>query len=152
MRHEARAVRSMMDIMKRTQLNIEDDLWKTLHMLARQSGCTISELVRKALREKYLNDAATRKEALLSAVGLWKDRTDLPDTEGYIRGLRKDDRPANIEVTLAEIRYGMRESERELIDRTFSATTSAHRDRDRIAGRDSGMFFPLVIRSLKATP
>jgi len=78
--------------MRRTQLYIEDDLWKTLHMLARQSHCTISELVRKALREKYLNDAVGRREALLSAVGLWKDRADLPDTEQYIRGLREDDR------------------------------------------------------------
>ena len=78
--------------MRRTQLYLEDDLWKTLHILARQSRSTVSELVRKALREKYLGDADRRKEALLSVVGLWKDRTDLPDTEEYIRGLRKDDR------------------------------------------------------------
>jgi hypothetical protein len=77
---------------KRTQLYLEDDLWKTLHVLARQSGSTVSELARRALREKYLDDPAKRKEALLSAIGLWKDRTDLPDTEEYIRGLRKDDR------------------------------------------------------------
>jgi predicted transcriptional regulator len=78
--------------MKRTQLYLEDDLWKTLHILARQSGSTVSELARKALREKYLGDTAKRKESLLSAIGLWKDRTDLPDTEEYVRGLRKDDR------------------------------------------------------------
>jgi hypothetical protein len=69
-------------VMRRTQLYLEDDLWKTLQS-------TVSELVRRALREKYLDDAATRKEALLLAVGLWKDRTDLPDTETYIRRLRK---------------------------------------------------------------
>ncbi|MGD0134082.1 MAG: CopG family transcriptional regulator [Bryobacteraceae bacterium] len=78
--------------MRRTQLYLEDDLWKTLHILARQSGSTISELVRKALREKYLDDAAKRKEALLSIVGIWKDRTDLGDTEKYIRDLRRDNR------------------------------------------------------------
>ena len=33
-------------------------------------------------------DNAARREALLSAVGLWKDRTDLPETEEYIRDLR----------------------------------------------------------------
>jgi hypothetical protein len=33
-----------------------------------------------------------RKEALLSVVGIWRDRTDLPDTETYIRGLRKGKR------------------------------------------------------------
>ncbi len=78
--------------MKRTQLYLEDDLWKTLHILARQSGSTVSELARTALREKYLGDAAKRKEALLSAIGLWGDRDDLPDTENYIRSLRKGDR------------------------------------------------------------
>src|SRR6204780_6008887 len=62
--------RCILYIMRRTQLYIEDDLWKTLHMLARQSRCTVSELVRRALRDKYLNDSAKRKESLLSAVGL----------------------------------------------------------------------------------
>jgi predicted transcriptional regulator len=78
--------------MRRTQLYIEDDLWKTLHILARQTHNSVSELVRRAVREKYLGDSERRKEALLSAVGLWKDRTDLPDTETYVRSLRKGDR------------------------------------------------------------
>jgi hypothetical protein len=78
--------------MRRTQLYLEDDLWKTLHILARQSRSSVSELVRRAVREKYLGDSERRKEALLSAVGLWKDRTDLPDTETYVRSLRKGDR------------------------------------------------------------
>ena len=77
---------------RRTQLYIEDELWKALHVRARQSKSTVSELVRKALHEKYLGDAAGRKEALLSAVGLWKDRTDLSDTQTYIRSLRKGTR------------------------------------------------------------
>ena len=33
-----------------------------------------------------------RRAAMLGAVGLWKDRTDLPDTETYIRNLRQGDR------------------------------------------------------------
>jgi predicted transcriptional regulator len=78
--------------MRRTQLYIEDDLWKALQILAQQSHCTISELVRKAVREKYLTNSSKRKEALLAAVGIWKDRDDLPDTAGYVRRLRKDDR------------------------------------------------------------
>jgi predicted DNA-binding ribbon-helix-helix protein len=77
---------------RRTQLYLEDDIWKALHILARQSGCTVSELARRAIREKYAGDANNRKEALLSAIGLWKDRTDLPDTQSYIRSLRKGDR------------------------------------------------------------
>lgn len=78
--------------MRRTQLYLEDDVWKTLQIRARQSHSTISELVRQAIREKYLNNATKRKEALLSVVGIWKDRTDLPDTETYVRRLRKGER------------------------------------------------------------
>jgi hypothetical protein len=78
--------------MKRTQLYLEDDIWKALHIRAKQSRSTISELVRQAVREKYLNNASNRKEALLSVVGIWKDRIDLPDTETYIRRLRKGER------------------------------------------------------------
>jgi hypothetical protein len=33
-----------------------------------------------------------RKAAMMAAVGIWKDRTDLPDTETYIRNLRKGTR------------------------------------------------------------
>jgi predicted transcriptional regulator len=78
--------------MRRTQLYLEDELWKALHVLARQSKSTVSEMVRQALREKYLGNAAQRKEALLAVVGLWKDRTDLPNTEAYVRSLRRDSR------------------------------------------------------------
>jgi hypothetical protein len=42
--------------------------------------------------ELYLDNAAGRKEALLSAIGLWRDRTDLPDTQTYVRSLRKGNR------------------------------------------------------------
>jgi hypothetical protein len=40
------------------------------------------------LRKKPVSKTK-RKEALLSVVGVWKDRTDLPDTETYLRKLRK---------------------------------------------------------------
>jgi hypothetical protein len=71
---------------------MEDDVWKVLQIRAKQSKSTISELVRQAVREKYLDDKSKRREAMLSAIGIWKDRTDLPDTETYVRGLRNDRR------------------------------------------------------------
>ena len=47
---------------------------------------------RKPVRKKNVDKASERKEALLSAIGLWKDRTDIPDGETYVRRPRKDDR------------------------------------------------------------
>ena len=78
--------------MKRTQLYLEESVWKLLQIRARQSGTSVSELVRQAVREKYVGRGRSRREIFQSIVGLWKDRTDLPDTETYVRNLRKGDR------------------------------------------------------------
>jgi metal-responsive CopG/Arc/MetJ family transcriptional regulator len=82
----------MLYIMRRTQLYLDEDLWKALHARAKREQTTISELVRQAIRERYMGDPEKRRAALMGIVGLWKDRTDLPDTETYIRNLRKSTR------------------------------------------------------------
>jgi hypothetical protein len=78
--------------MKRTQLYLNEDIWKALHIRARQRKTSISELVRQAVREKYGRSAADRREAMQALVGIWKDRQDLPDSEQYVRRLRKGKR------------------------------------------------------------
>lgn len=75
--------------MKRTQLYLQEDLWKALHIRSRQQGTSISDLVREAIQEKYGISPERRTEALLGFVGLWKDREDLPDSTTYVRKLRK---------------------------------------------------------------
>jgi len=82
----------MLYIMKRTQLYLDDDLWNTLHVKALNGGTSISELVRTAARDRYMVNLEERRAAMLGIVGLWKDRTDLPDTETYVRNLRTDNR------------------------------------------------------------
>jgi len=77
--------------MKRTQLYLDDSLWKTLRICAGQSGQSVSELVRQALREKYLGSAG-RHDAMQAFVGIRRSRRDIPDTEEYVRELRKGDR------------------------------------------------------------
>jgi len=77
---------------KRTQLYLEEDVWKVLQTMARQTGTSISDLVRKAVRERYVASKVNREQVLMSVVGLWKDRSDLPETDTYIRRLRKGSR------------------------------------------------------------
>ena len=71
---------------------MNEDIWKTLHIRARQRKTSISELVRQAVREKYGRSAADRREAMQALVGIWKNREDLPDSEQYVRRLRKGKR------------------------------------------------------------
>jgi hypothetical protein len=79
--------------MKRTQLYLNEDIWKALHIRSRQLGTSISELVRQAIREKYGSSSAARTQAMQAIVGLWKDRSDLAHTDSYVRRLRKSKRP-----------------------------------------------------------
>jgi hypothetical protein len=82
----------MLYIMRRTQLYLDDDLWSALHERALREKTTVSELVRKAARDRYMGNLEERRDAMMGIVGLWKDRTDIEDTEAYIRNLRDDDR------------------------------------------------------------
>jgi Arc/MetJ family transcription regulator len=82
----------MLYIMRRTQLYLEDDLWAALHAKALLEKATVSELVRVAVRERYMGNLEERRADMMAAVGIWKDRDDLPDTETYLRNLRKDTR------------------------------------------------------------
>jgi hypothetical protein len=78
--------------MKRTQLYLNEDIWKVLHVRSRQQGTSISELVRQAVRDKYGNSPASRRQAMQALVGIWKDRKDLPDSTTLVRRLRKGKR------------------------------------------------------------
>ena len=71
---------------------MNEDIWKALHIRARQRKTSISELVRQTVREKYGRSAADRREAMQALVGIWKNREDLPDSEQYVRRLRKGKR------------------------------------------------------------
>ncbi len=82
----------MLYIMKRTQLYLHEDIWKALHIRSRQQRTSISELVRQAIGDKYGSSTASRRQAMQSLVGLWKDRKDLPDSGSYVRRLRKGKR------------------------------------------------------------
>jgi Arc/MetJ family transcription regulator len=88
----------MLYIMRRTQLYLEDDLWAALHAKALLEKATVSELVRVAVRERYMGNLEERRAAMLGMVGLWKDRDGMEDTESFIRNLRDDDRRERLEA------------------------------------------------------
>ena len=51
-------------IMRRTQLYLDDNLWNALHASARSRKTSISELVREAVRERYLGNRDERMKAM----------------------------------------------------------------------------------------
>jgi plasmid stability protein len=78
--------------MRRTQLYLDDELWGTLRIRAQQAGTSVSDLVRQAVREKYLTGLANRQRAMRAFAGIWNDRTDLADSEAFVRALRRGSR------------------------------------------------------------
>jgi hypothetical protein len=78
--------------MHRTQLYLDDDLWTTLQTRARLEGTSISELVRTAARDRYMDKLERRKAAMKAFIGIRKGRPEFDDVEAYIRNLRTDDR------------------------------------------------------------
>jgi hypothetical protein len=87
----------MLLMMRRTQLYLDDDLWNALHFHARLNGTTISDLVRKSARDKYMGNPEERSAAMQGIVGLWKDRGDIEITELSVRGIRRGARMQRIE-------------------------------------------------------
>jgi hypothetical protein len=75
--------------MRRTQVYLDENIWKMLHRRARGQGTSVSELVRRAVSEKYGSQLTNRKQAMQALIGLRKNRRDLPSTKKYIRFLRK---------------------------------------------------------------
>lgn len=78
--------------MRRTQLYLDSDMWKALHIRSKQQGTTVSQLVRAAVREKYSGAPGRRSDAMRQWVGLWKDHADLRDVDAHIRRLRRGKR------------------------------------------------------------
>ena len=82
----------MIYIMRRTQLYLDDHLWNALHARARSRKTSISELVREAVRDRYLGKRDEQAKAMQEFVGIRKDRAESIDAVEYVRSLRRSDR------------------------------------------------------------
>ncbi len=76
-------------IVRRTQLYLEDDVWKILHARARGAGSTVSDLVRRAVREKYVGALDKRRAAMRAFIGIRAGRSEFADSDAYLRELRR---------------------------------------------------------------
>ena len=68
---------------------LDDQLWGAPYARARREKTTVSELVRQAIRERYLGDHEQRRAAMQRFVGIRKGRADSIDE---VRALRSGSR------------------------------------------------------------
>ncbi|HUI27030.1 MAG TPA: CopG family transcriptional regulator [Candidatus Kryptonia bacterium] len=79
--------------MKRTQLYLDEDLARRLAAESRRRRTTVSALVREAVAATYAGRAVEDRGAMIHRIaGVWADRTDLGDTEAFVRSLRRSER------------------------------------------------------------
>ncbi|QOY91281.1 ribbon-helix-helix protein, CopG family [Paludibaculum fermentans] len=84
--------------MRRTQLYLDDQLWSALHARASNEKTTVSELVRQAVREKYLGSREQRRLAMQSFVGSRKALAHAASATEEIRNLRRGSRLDRLET------------------------------------------------------
>jgi Ribbon-helix-helix protein, copG family len=77
---------------RRTQLYLDDDLWKTLHVKARSGHTTVSELVREAVRQRYFGQPEARIKAMEAFVGIRQAACGALDATETVRRLRRGNR------------------------------------------------------------
>ena len=78
--------------MRRTQLYLDDQLWGALHVHARREKTTVSELVRQAVRERYMGSREQRMVAMRRFVGIAKSRPAGLSSVDEVRNLRRGSR------------------------------------------------------------
>jgi hypothetical protein len=88
----ATASRCIIYIVRRTQLYLDDHLWNALHARARSRKTTVSELVREAVRERYLGRRDEQMKAMQAFVGTREERSEPVDAVEYARRLRRSGR------------------------------------------------------------
>jgi metal-responsive CopG/Arc/MetJ family transcriptional regulator len=77
---------------RRTQLYLDDQLWNALHARARSQRTTISELVREAVRERYLSNREQRMKMMQEFIGSRKVSSASNDPVEEVRSLRRGNR------------------------------------------------------------
>jgi len=85
--------------MKRTQLYIEEDVFKVLRRVSKEKAVSISELVRAAVKKVYALEKPDNADLILKeSAGIWKDRKDIASAEQYVRQMRKDTRKERLGI------------------------------------------------------
>ena len=74
--------------MRRAQFYLDDDLWKTLHARARTEKTTLSELVRRAVRDRYFGGRDQRRNAMRDFIGIRATQDTVIDAVEEVGSLR----------------------------------------------------------------
>ena len=90
-------MRCILYIVRRTQLYLDEQLWNALHAQAKTRRTTVSELVREAVRDRYLGSLQEREQAMRQFIGSRLGGVDADAVE-EVRELRRGSRLDRLET------------------------------------------------------
>ena len=76
--------------MKRTQIYLDEEIYKYLKEESKKTGKSISELIREKLKKEINQNKEKLLKTLRETAGIWSYQTE--DVESYIRNMRKGKR------------------------------------------------------------
>ncbi|WP_456383734.1 ribbon-helix-helix protein, CopG family [Persephonella sp.] len=80
--------------MKRTQIYLDEEIYRYLKSESKKTGKSISEIIREKLRAEINRSRENLLKAIDETAGIWQDRTE--DVDEFIRNIRKGNRVDNI--------------------------------------------------------
>lgn len=75
--------------MERTQIYLNRNHKEELQKMAKERGASMAELVREAVVEYIAKSKEESANKIVRTKGLWADRNDITDPDGYINEMRK---------------------------------------------------------------
>jgi len=76
--------------MKRTQIYLDEEIYKYLKAESNRTGKTISEIIREKIRAEINQSKENLIKAIDEVAGIWKDKAE--DIEETVRNLRNGSR------------------------------------------------------------
>jgi len=80
--------------MKRTQIYLDEEVYKFLKAESKRTGKSVSEIIREKLRTEINQSKENLVKAIDETAGIWQYKTE--DVEETIRNIRKGNRIDNI--------------------------------------------------------
>ncbi len=80
--------------MRKTQIYLDEEIYKYLKEESLKTGKTISELIREKLRKEINQNKESLLKAIKEVAGIWSYQNE--DVESFVRDIRRGERVGNL--------------------------------------------------------
>ena len=80
--------------MRKTQIYLDEEIYKYLKEESLKTGKTISELIREKLRKEINQNKESLLKAIKEVAGIWSYQNE--DVESFVRDIRRGERVDNL--------------------------------------------------------